>query len=371
LLPVLLLFTALIVYGSLYPWQFHAAAVPGNPLLILLQSWNFEVNRYFVKDTAVNIVLYVPFGAACYLWLAKRPLWLKLAMPMLLALTLSASMEMLQLFDGKRVCSMLDVVTNVVGAGLRILLAALFRPYVSMRPRAAGPLFLLLCWVSANYYPFMPDLSGYHLLAKLRALAVPSFAPVAFFSAFATWLAAVRVMEAAYSRPWFLLLLASLPLRFFVSGLTLSWTEIASAAAAAAIWLSWPVKARGHDLALATLSLLAILATGLSPFHFAPNRQEFSWIPFRALFSTDWETGFGIFFRKSFAYGSSIWLLASAGLPLRYSGAGVAIILALLEAAQLWLPNHVSESTDPLHALMLAWILARLSRNVKRSQHVC
>lgn len=256
--------------------------MPGNPLLILLQSWSFEVNRYFVKDTAVNIVLYVPFGAACYLWLVKRPQWLKLVAPMLLALSLSASMEMLQLYDGKRVCSMLDVVTNFAGAGFGIVLAASFRPYVSMRPRAAAPVFLLLCWISANYYPFMPDLSGYHLLAKLRALAVPSFAPVAFFSAFATWLAAARVMEAAYSRPLFLMLLASLPLRFFVSGLMLSWTDVASAAAASAIWLSWPVKARGHDLALAALSLLAILVTDFISRLTARSSPGFPFAPYSA-----------------------------------------------------------------------------------------
>jgi hypothetical protein len=40
LLPVVLLVTAFIVYGSLYPWQFHAARIAGNPLEILLSSWS-------------------------------------------------------------------------------------------------------------------------------------------------------------------------------------------------------------------------------------------------------------------------------------------------------------------------------------------
>ena len=41
----------------------------------------------------------------------------------------------------------------------------------------------------------------------------------------------------------------------------------------------------------------------------------------------------------------------------------IAVILAVLEAVQLWLPNHVSESTDPFHAIILACVLYLLGRS--------
>ncbi len=362
MLPILLLVTALIVYGSLYPWQFHAAVLPGNPLWILLQSWSFEINRYFVKDTAVNIVLYLPFGAFCYLWLSARAAWLKLAAPLFLAMLLSSCMEMVQLFDAKRVCSMLDVVTNVTGAGLGMAIASQFQTRVAIRPRKAAPLFLILCWVCAYLFPFMPDLSTHHLISKLAAFPTPLFSAAAFFSALVFWLAAARLMEAAYSRWWFLLLLPALPMRLFVSGITLAWTDLLPAVLACSIWIAWPTKGPGRDAILAGLLLAGILAAGLAPFHFSQLRQGFSWIPFRALFTTEWESGFAIFFRKCFSYGSAIWLLCAAGVSLVRSTAGVAIFLAAIEAIQLWLPNHVSESTDPLQAIMLGWMLYQLNR---------
>jgi VanZ like family len=356
LLPVLLLVTALIVYGSLYPWQFHAAVIPGNPLAILLQSWSFEFNRYSVRDTGVNLVLYMPFGAACYLWLAGRAHWLRFSAPLVLALGLSSSMEMIQLFDGTRVCSMLDVLTNVTGAAIGMSAATRFRSRVSIRPGAGGPLLLISCWVCANLFPFMPDLSTHHLLAKLATFTSPPFSVLPCFSGIVMWLAALRLLDAAYKSAWFPLLLLALPLRLFVSTLTLAWTDVVPAAAAYVLWYALPRR----DSVLAALAIAGIVLTGLAPFHFSAVPQGFNWIPFRPLFSTDWQSGFGIFFRKCFAYGSAIWLVNAAGIPLATSTVSVALMLAVLEGVQLCLPNHVSESTDPLHALILGWILYQL-----------
>jgi hypothetical protein len=365
LLPLLLLVTAFIVYGSLYPWQFHAAQIAGNPLMILLHSWGFSVNRYFVSDTGVNIALYLPFGATCYLWLERRAGWIKIGATLLLALLLSSSLEMIQLFDAKRVCSILDVITNVTGTACGIAVASRFHASVKIRPLAAAPLFLLACWVAAMLFPFMPDISTRHFVFKLATFTSPPFSASGFFVASVTWLVAARMVEASFRRGLYPLLLAILPMRLLVSGITLSWTDCAPALLALGIWFAWPAGHRRRDATLAGLSLAAILAAGLVPFHFSAVAQPFSWIPFRALFSSDWETGFAIFFRKCFAYGSAIWLLAAAGWSLAVSSAAVASVLAGLEFAQLWLPNHVAESTDPLHALILGWVIHRLEAGTK------
>jgi glycopeptide antibiotics resistance protein len=361
LLSVFLLVTAFIVYGSLYPWQFRPALIPGNPLWILLHSWYFALNRYFIQDTGVNLILYLPFGATCYLWLARRPAWLKLTAPLILALLLSCSMEMLQLYDAQRFCSMLDVVTNFTGAALGVAIAWRFQHKVLSRPRSAGPLMLLCCWLAALLFPFMPDLSPHHFLYKLSTFTSPPFSPLAFVNAFVMWLAAARLLEAVYPRALTPLLLLELPARLLVSGLTLTWTDCLPAVAAMMIWLFWNPRARYRDATLGVLSLTSILLTGLSPFHFSPVAQGFSWVPFKALFSANWEVGSAIFFRKCFTYGSSIWLLSAAGFNLILTSAGVAILLAAIEVIQLWLPNHVSESTDPLLALILAWMLNHLT----------
>jgi len=360
LLPLLLLVTAFIVYGSLYPWQFHAARLVGNPLWILLHSWGFEANRYFLSDTGVNLALYLPFGATCYLWLERRGGWLKVGAPLVLALLLSSSLEMIQLYDANRVCSILDVITNVTGAACGIVVASRFHASVKIRPLAAAPLFLLSCWVAMLLFPFMPDISTHHLAYKLSTFLSPPFSAVVCFTNLVAWLVAARLVEASFRRNLYPLLLAILPCRLLVSGITLAWTDCVPAALALTLWFGWLASWRQRDATLAGLSIGAILLSGLAPFHFSALAQPFSWVPFRALFSSDWETGFAIFFRKCFVYGSAIWLLAAAGVSLVVSSAAVVSLLASVEVAQLWLPNHVAESTDPLHGLMLGWVIHRL-----------
>ena len=361
MLSVFLLVTAFIVYGSLYPWQFHAAVIPGDPFWILLHSWSFSFGRYFIQDTGVNIILYLPFGAAGYLWLARRPPGVKVSVPLILALLVSSFVEMIQLFDGLRVCSMLDVTTNIFGAALGMAVAWRFQDRVLRRPRLAGPLMLLCCWLAALLFPFMPDLSPRHFFHKISLFASPPFSLLGFVIAFITWLVALRLFEAAFPRILAPLLLLVLPARLLVISLTLAWTDCLPAIAAVTIWTFWNPRARYRDAVLGGLSLLSILLIGLAPFHFSLVAQGFSWIPFKALFSADWEAGSAIFFRKCFAYGSTVWLLRAAGASFLTAAVGVACVLAGLEGSQLWLPNHVAESTDPLLALILAWILSRLT----------
>jgi VanZ family protein len=372
LLSVLLLVTAFIVYGSLYPWQFHAATIPGNPLLILLSSWPLEINRYFVKDAIINVVLYIPFGAASYLWLSHRAPSLRVLVTLVLGILLSSSMEMIQLFEPLRFCSMVDVTTNFTGTAVGIVLAARFRSMIAFRPGTGVPLLLLACSMGAILFPFMPDLSVRHLNYKLLSFISPPFSAVTFFNVLVMWLAAARLMEAAIDRYVVPLLLLILPARLVVMSITLSWLDAVPAILAVMIWFAWPLRSKRRDALLAALSIAAIVLAGLAPFHFSGTSQGFSWIPFRALFTTDWQNGVVIFFRKSFIYGSTIWLLVAAGASLRRSTLAIAVLLGGLEAVQLWLPNHVSESTDPLHALLMGYGISRFSRgNPNPSQRVC
>ena len=51
-----------------------------------------------------------------------------------------------------------------------------------------------------------------------------------------------------------------------------------------------------------------------------------------------------------------VWLLRDSGLRMRYAAAAAAIILAAIEVTQMYLPGRTPEVTDPLLALILAWV---------------
>ena len=362
---LLLLITALIVYGSLYPWQFHAAPIPASPLWILLHSWPDRFDRYIFKDIPVNIGLYVPFGTSAYLALRRLPRWLRFTLPVIGAVLLSGSMEMIQIYDAQRVCSLLDFATNVIGCGVGVALAVWIERTGVMLPSLAengsAPLYLLLCWLAARTFPLMPDLSRTRLTAKWTVFHAASPLPPAAGVWIVEWLVAWRLLalsigdtRARRVGPWLLLVA---PARFFIAGLQPTWVEFAAALCAWLIWSAWLSHRRRVDLMLAFAMAAMITLQGLAPFEFAARAQAFSWMPFHALLQTDWQTGFAVMLHKLFLYGSTIWLCLVAGIPALFAIVSVALLLGLIEAVQIYLPRHVAESTDPLLALVLGWIL--------------
>jgi len=151
---LLLLVLAFIVYGSLYPFQFHFDRVLASPLEILLQAWPAHIDRFAWRDGCVNVVLYFPLGLTAALVGARHlPRIVAAVGAVLLGLGLSASIEMLQVFDSSRTCSLLDVACNLAGAAGGAAAALLFEDRILRitqqrrgdRGAAGGPM-LACCW---------------------------------------------------------------------------------------------------------------------------------------------------------------------------------------------------------------------------------
>ena len=110
---LLLVVLALIVYGSLYPFNFKADAIEGGVLEAFRQlSWA----RAGRGDRIANVLLYLPLGFCLFLWLGLR--WHRI--PSILAATalgslLSLSIEIAQVYISTRVPSLNDLTLNAVG----------------------------------------------------------------------------------------------------------------------------------------------------------------------------------------------------------------------------------------------------------------
>src|ERR1035438_30803 len=177
---ILLLIAAVIVYGSLYPWDFLYRDLGANPLLLLWHAWPSHLERSLPRDVILNVLLYIPLGAAALLALVRRNrLAVSLCGSVLIGFTLSTAMELAQLFDRGRVTSLLDVVTNTIGTLAGALLAWIFLSQwgaVLSRRRpewktARGALMLLAIWVGYELYPLVPSFGISRLPGKLVALA--------------------------------------------------------------------------------------------------------------------------------------------------------------------------------------------------------
>jgi len=367
---LLLLVIALIVYGSLYPWHFDFDSSGANPLWVLLHAWPGSIDRFVLRDAAINLLLYFPLGMAAFLAAARRHGRLvAFDAALLIALGLSASMEMLQIYDPGRTCSLFDVLCNVSGAAAGAAAALVFRPELEslarQEPRLHGPAALLLaaCWASYQLYPFFPLLSHAKLRASLELLAqTASFSAVEVWASAAEWLAAALVLEALFGRlrpRWLLAAMACLPLRLFIAERSVTAGETLGAALALLFWSLLPERKRLPAGALLLAS--AVVLRELSPFRFAATPHPFSWIPFAATFDSDRQSATVVLLRKAFEYGALVWLFRTRGISYARAAVAVAGSLAVLEAIQRYLPGRTPEITDSVLTLLIALVLWRLT----------
>jgi VanZ family protein len=363
LLPIV---AAFIVYGSLYPFQFDFGRTDASPLAILLHAWPAKIDKFAWRDACVNVLLYFPLGLTAVLVFMRRlPRAAAALATVMLGTGLSASIEMLQIFDAHRMCSLLDVACNFAGTMGGVCAALIFRQEIFEITRrrqghrgAGGALMLAGCWAGYQLYPLIPLFSRGRLRANVARFLATPISMVEVGASAAEWFAFALVMRAVAGRlkaPWLLLAMLCLPLRLLIMERTLAPDELIGAGLA---MLLWTYPAEGSRVrAGAGMLAAAIMLRELSPFEFTAQARAMSWIPFAATLDAERLNAALVLLRKAFEYGTLVWLLRASGLRYWSAGVSVAAALVLLETAQRYLPNRQPEITDAAIAGILACIL--------------
>jgi VanZ family protein len=309
---------ALIVYGSTYPWRF----IGGSP-----GGWQ---NYFYLTDFLVNIALYLPVGLFARFALGG-PFWA----PLLACCSLSTAVEVLQSMMPVRVSSVFDVISNTTGAAAGVAMGAAMKRRLRVTLDRAGvdgsALLLLFC---SLMYP---------LIAMRDHLPLSTGTVV---------LSAGLLAEGARARrPWLWLLGAAL--------VVLARFPAVNVAVGAALGIAFyaGVRNRRWPMLPAAVLIGVLVFRGLYPFRLAGEAAPYSVVPFAALLESPWQSGILILLEKVFFYGMATWLLRRAGTPTIAATATVAILLALIEVAQMWLPGRSAEITDPVLALLIATAL--------------
>lgn len=159
--PLVWVYTVLIVYASLYPFD-HWRAQGIAPWAFLTAP----LPRYWtVFDVVSNVLGYAPMGFLLALALLRtRRHWPAVAVTTVVATVLSLGMESLQMFLPVRVPSNVDVALNATGALLGAVIAqglewaGLIDRWSRFRdrwfvPDASGALVLLTIWPLALLFP--------------------------------------------------------------------------------------------------------------------------------------------------------------------------------------------------------------------------
>ena len=366
MLRLLLIAAAFIVYGSLYPFEFDFGRTGASPLTVLLHSWPARIDRFAWRDACVNVLLYFPLGlTAAMVFMRRWPRAAAVLAALMLGTALSASIEMLQIFDAHRTCSLLDVACNFAGTVGGVGAALIFRREIFEITRrrkgnrgAGGALVLACCWAGYQLYPLIPLFSRGHLRASVARFLTTPISMVEVCAGAAEWFAFALVMRAAAGRmktSWLLLAMLCLPLRLLIVERSLAPDEVLGAALAMLV-LTYPAEG-SRVRATAAMLAAAVVLRELAPFEFTAQARPMSWIPFSATLDAERLAAALVLLRKAFEYGTLVWLLRASGLRYWIAGVGVAAALVLLETAQRYLPNRQPEITDAAIAGILACVL--------------
>lgn len=370
---ILFIIAALIVYGSLFPFDFHYHPLAGNPLLIMGRIP--PLDRFAIRDAAINLALYVPLGAAAFLQLCRnKGLATSLGVSVLAGSGLSMAIELAQIFDQGRTPSLFDVFCNGTGTAVGAWLAAFWQPQIETllsariraKERMPDAVALLGLWIVHQLYPLFPSLSQRGLRDRIQHLVNTSWNAPDLLGEIAAWMA-VAVLIAAIvgkrSRGVFALLLLLLPARLLIAGRGPEVNHFAGGLIVAVMVIASPGLLVPRWVA-ATL-LFSLVVRGLAPFHFG-RPHGFEWVPFAGTLTSDWGTAPNTLVRKAFDYGAAVWMLVSTGSGWKTGAMSMASLLIVIEVAQQWLPGRTAEITDPLLAILMAVALWSLRHDYKR-----
>jgi len=356
-----LLYLAAIVYLSLYPFEF----LPYSRSLMLF--WVDDTSRRVYWDTILNVLFYVPLGAAAVVAVGRSvPAWIA---SVLTATLLSFAIEMAQLFIPGRYGNLRDLVANACGAAVGATAACLLLdPRMARRiapslesarwrVSSTGALFLGL-WMLWQAFPFVPTVSLYRAWEQVRQIdwSWAASGITAGRSFFGFYMLALVV--GAKSR-WVPLAFLVLPAQVFLLNQRVSPAAIVGALAG---WGAARVIVMPRLAACALVVWLGV--EEFRPFRFGAESRTFTWAPFQSWFDGASEANYPGYFSKTFLYTSVVWALRRCGLGWTASVLVPAVLLAVGEWAQRSLEGRTPETTDLVLLAAGALLLKLCERRV-------
>lgn len=368
---LMLLSLALIVYGSLYPFDFS------RPQSIDWRSFFARPQLQFSRpDMLGNILLFVPFGV--FATMRGRRFWMRASAALIFGIALAIGLQLLQTYIPLRTAALADAAWNAIGLILGIAVGYFIRRHGALagfdtREAAWARFGFLALWVSAELLPFVPTLDWQTLKDGLKPLLLsPQIDPGQMLLHAAGIVAAAEMVAGilgigrtrAYIAAAALLVFLA---KLFIVSLGLDLSALSGFILGAGAWIAFSRRAEWFRrnwtfwFVLGAITFATLLSGSADAAH-----GRINWIPFAAMLQ-------GSMLDNARALAQSLFLIAAL---LLFGSArnnrdwtvaiALALWLALLEAIEYFLGGHTSDITKPLLALLLVPAV-RIARGEGRS----
>ena len=376
---LLLLVAALITYGSLYPFRFSLVAVDSAAIAAFLNSLDAPSGR---GDILGNVVLFIPFGFLGMLALPPRSnRATRILSTVITGFVLSTALQVAQLYLPSRTAVLVDVVWNMVGLGMGIVVA--MPKFVqgmvanqSVTSTAFIPAVIIAAWLAARLAPFVPSIDWQEWKDSLKPLLLdPSFDLRSFLRQAPAWLATACLSAAAFgerriSLKFALLIAVTFALEVIIIDNTLSFTAVVSASSSFLVFALALKHLRRRELVAGLILMGTYVYLGLTPFILLDEPKSFHWIPFWGSLGGSMFVNAWVICYKVFLYGAMVWLLERGGLG--NVGATMLTFAAatIVEAGQAFTGSGTPEITDPLLVLVAGLLIANLGPRLPSAIHL-
>ncbi|MBV8653518.1 MAG: VanZ family protein [Alphaproteobacteria bacterium] len=367
---------AVILHGSLYPYDFTARNGAVGPVNELFRTWAVPPTGF--GDLVANILLYIPFGFFAVLASRARA-GLRVTVVTLLGLALCVGVELTQFYDAGRVTNMSDVYLNTLGTFIGALAGLVFDGYftwpllreVSEKPI---PALLLVALLGYRLFPYVPTIDLHKYWDSLKPVFLsPSFSPYSIFHYSALWLVIAYITEAIAGQKKSLFLYPLVAGFVVVSKILIQENEVTlpellGISVAFVVWAALVSRNGVRAAGIVTaLFYAAVMAQRLEPFTLRAVAGHFGWMPFLSYMSGALEVNIESFFEKFFEYGGLIWLLTEMRIRLGVSTVFVAASLFVTSFLEIYLPDRSAEITDATIAILTGAIFAVVNANKRQA----
>lgn len=362
----LLLFgvVALIVYGSLFPFNFDSS-VAAERLRAALADRSLWTSK---GDTLGNIGLFVPMGfAGFWAFRDRTTAWGAASIVITAGIALAVALQVLQTLLPTRSPAFADVISNAFGLCVGLGLAHAARRGRWLEGTAGAsfqsvPAVLICLWCVSEMLPMVPALDWQQIKDNLK--------PVVFARTFDTAnailvlsdvvLLAALLLQMSWNKQRKMVvltgLLAAVALGKVISiRSSLSLDSIAGFGAGAVV--GWMVIGPFARIAVPTsvfASVAAITLAAFSPFDFTPYPSDVSWVPFQSFLQASMLDNVRSLLSSVFRFGAILFLIARRSGHVIGVGVALGAWIALIELAQRWVVGRSSDMTQPLLMIALA-----------------
>lgn len=357
----------LILYGSLYPFDFRVPLDGSDAWDTLLSGWAGRPGR---ADFLANILLYMPFG-----WFGMSALprpaktGMRLVLVALCGVALSVTVELVQYFDVDRITSATDVYGNSLGtiagslcfAGLS---AVPISHFIGVN-REPIPIALVVFWAGYRFYPYVPTTDVHRYWVAVSPVLYQPRINIAGLARHAAVWTTLLYLERLILRMKikslldFITIALALVLRIMLIDAPLSGAEIGGAMAAPVLSRILQLLEPRQQAAVLVAGLWSVTLIGrLQPFQFQLPAQDFGLLPFRSLLAGSIDVAVPTICEKTFLYGSVLFLLDMAGCRRFVAAVAVSGSLFATSWLETWLPGRSAEITDAAMALLIAAAMA-------------